>query len=404
MLSYSEFSERALSTCRVFAIITAIAAPISTAVASVAMVAVIITWLLTGKSLQTLKESFQHPVGKTILLFYAWLIIGCLYADNTWSAKFTTLLSWQKLLFAFLLLGVFNNQKWQQRFVYSYLGFMSVASLVGLGLWLLEINPKHQEIGIFMTNYATQSTAFIAALLCAVFLVKSEKNWQQVALWLFSVLFLVNIFIISPARSAYLAVPPAILMIAIYLYGYKKLPHILATVVIALLVVSLSSQKLQDRIKLGFAEQASYQTSEKLTSVGTRLIFYSNTLELIKEKPVFGYGTSSFGNTYEAHVAEKYQDWRAGKTTDPHNQYLFIWLENGIPGLILFFIYIVTAIRFGLRRQLPYGAIAASLLLAITASSLFNSHFKTFAEGNLLAFFIGALLAIPKDKKAINHA
>jgi len=53
----------------------------------------------------------------------------------------------------------------------------------------------------------------------------------------------------------------------------------------------------------------------------------------------------------------------------------------------------------------PYGVIAASFLVAICASSLFNSHFKTYAEGYLLAFLLGVLLSTPANvmqQKSVN--
>ena len=38
------------------------------------------------------------------------------------------------------------------------------------------------------------------------------------------------------------------------------------------------------------------------------------------------------------------------------------------------------------------------LLLAWCATSLLSSHFQTFAEGHLLAFFLAAMLARPVSK------
>jgi len=66
---------------------------------------------------------------------------------------------------------------------------------------------------------------------------------------------------------------------AISLYGSKKLPHILLTILGGLLILVLSSSTLQQRIKLGLDEQASYQTSKELTSIGIRAVYYQNTWE-----------------------------------------------------------------------------------------------------------------------------
>ncbi|MGZ5026214.1 MAG: O-antigen ligase family protein [Methylobacter sp.] len=394
MLSYSIISEKSLALCRCLAIVAAIASPMSTAVTSIASAAMILAWLISGEAFRSLKVSFQQPAGKMLLLFFAWLLIGTFYADTGWTEKINTLSSWKKLAFTFVLLGLFYQAQWKRRFIGSYLAVMIVAALVAVPLWLADTTIRSgREPGIFMTNYASQSMAFIAAIVCCVFLLKQPLSPKKKYL-LYGViaLFIFNIFFISPARSGYVAFPFAVMFAASCVYGYKKLLPILAVTAGVMLIAILCSSTLQQRIEKGLTEKSAYQTSGELTSIGIRVIFAKNTLMLIKERPVLGYGTSSFKSTYAPYAAAQYPDWRGGPTSDPHNQYLFVWLENGLIGLLLFIAYIYTAIRQGLNNP-PYGAIAASFLVAICASSLFNSHFKTFPEGNLLAFYIGILLA-----------
>jgi O-antigen ligase len=335
-----------------------------------------------------------------LLLFFAWLVIGSLYADTSWADKVATLSSWKRLFFTFLLLGLFYQQQWKARFIYCYLTAMSLAAFIAVPLWMLDIIVRPgREAGIFMTNHSSQSLAFVVAALCCIYLLKEsltlQKKWLLVGVLL---LFVFNIFFVSPSRSGYLALPVAAVFAFVNIYGYKKLLPILGMTATALLILVLTSSTLQQRIKLGLEEQENSQTSENITSIGVRVVFTKNTLELIQQKPLLGYGTSSFKSVYSAHVATKYQDWRNLPTTDPHNQYLFVWLENGLVGLLLFLAYIYTAIRQGASQQ-PYGSIAASVLVAIAATSLFNSNFKTFPEGHLLAFFVGCLLTQqPKNK------
>jgi O-antigen ligase len=393
MFSYSVIAKKSFTASHYFAIIAAIAAPAFTAVTSIACVAMLVTWLMSGQALQSLKTSLQQPVGKVLLLFFAWLVVSSFYADTGWSEKITTLSSWKKLVYTFILLGFFYQNEWKTRFVYWYLTIMSIAALVVTPLWLLGVDIKGRGIGIVMTNYSAQSLAFVAAILCCIFLFKETINPQKKRILIALIaLFLFNIFFVSPSRSGYLALPVAIVFAFINLYGYKKIPHILAVTLAALAIVITTSSTLQQRIKLGWTEKSQYQTSKEITSIGVRMIFAQNTWELIQQKPLLGYGTSSFKAVYSSHAAGKYQDWRGGPASDPHNQYLFILLENGIVGLILFLSYIYTAIKQGLTQQ-PYGALAASLLVAIATISLFNSNFKTFPEGHLLAFFVGCLLA-----------
>jgi len=107
MLSYSIIGEKSLTLCRWLAIIAAIAAPMSTAVTSVASIAMLLAWLISGESVRSLKISAEQPAGKMLLLFFAWLLIGAFYAETHWTEKIETLLSWKKLAFTFVLLGLF---------------------------------------------------------------------------------------------------------------------------------------------------------------------------------------------------------------------------------------------------------------------------------------------------------
>lgn len=394
MVSYSVIGEKSLTLCRWLAITTAIAAPMSTAIASVASIAMLATWLISGNVVSSLKIAAKQPAGKMLLFFLWWLLIGTFDAATDWADKIETLLSWKKLTFTFVLFGLFYEEHWKRLFVKSYLSVMVVSALVAVPLWFADLVAREgREPGIFMTNYSTQSMAFIAATVCCVFLLKESLPVRQ-KYWLIAaiVLFLFNIFFISNARSGYVALPIAMVFALSCLYGFKKLPRILGAAGILLALVVLTSTTLQQRIHKGLTEQSSYQTSEQPTSIGIRMVLAQSSIALIKERPMFGYGTSSFKNTYGSYVAARYTDWRAEAISDPHNQYLFVWLENGLFGLVLFLSYIVTAIRQGLRQPL-YGVMAASFLVAVCASSLFNSHFKTFPEGNLLAFFVGILLA-----------
>lgn len=393
MLTYSIIGEKSLTLCRWSAIVAAIASSISTAVTGVACVVMLLAWLVSGELFRSLKNSAEQPAGKMLLVFFVWLLIGAFYAETDWADRVDTLLSWKKLAFTFVLLGLFYQTHWKHLFVKSYLIVMIFAALIAVPLWLADVSVRAgREPGIFMTNYASQSMAFIAAAVCCVFLLKQSSVQKKWLLGAAIVLFAFDIFFISTARSAYLAFPLAMIFAVSYLYGFKKLPRIIGAAGILLAVIVLSSTTLQQRIEKGMAEKADYQTSEKPTSIGIRMVLAKNSIALIKQRPLFGYGTSSFKTTYGAYVASKYSDWRGEPISDPHNQYLYVWLENGLIGLLVFFTYIVVTIRQGLYCP-PYGAMAASFLIAVCVSSLFNSHFKTFPEGTLLAFFVGILLA-----------
>ncbi len=396
MFSYQTIANKSYLICLYLAILTAIVAPISTALTNLCGLIMIITWLISGKAIDSLKISYQQAAGKMVLVFFAWLLIGTLYADNNWSAKWSSIWDWKELIYFFILLGLFYHDNWKERFIKAYVYFMIIVAFATTILWSMDIIIREGDgIGIFMTNYLSQSMAFIAAIVACIFLIQSASSRPQKYFLLIGVLFLIfNVFYVSGARSGYVALTFAIVFSISNIYGLKKMPHILAVCSIFLILFFLTSTNMQERLYKGIDEFVNVDIAPVSTSIGWRIVFAKNTVELIKDKPIFGYGTSAFKPIYSHHVSSIYNnnDWRSAAATDPHNIYLFICLENGLIGLLIFLGYIYISIRQGLQHP-PYGKIAVGFLIAISAASLFNSHFKTFSEGHLLAFFTGILLA-----------
>jgi O-antigen ligase len=63
-----------------------------------------------------------------------------------------------------------------------------------------------------------------------------------------------------------------------------------------------------------------------------RYVFVKETLIRILERPIRGYGTGSFGTIFANEVKCGHY---FNKSTTPHNQYLYVWFELGILGLVL---------------------------------------------------------------------
>ena len=115
---------------------------------------------------------------------------------------------------------------------------------------------------------------------------------------------------------------------------------VVATITVALLSVSKTSS---DRINLAITEfKQSEQNSTKniYTSVGQRLIFWKNTIDMLPQYFVFGVGTGGFQAAYTKQVLDK-TGLDALITQDPHNQYLKILIEQGVIGLLLYLSMIV---------------------------------------------------------------
>ena len=63
-----------------------------------------------------------------------------------------------------------------------------------------------------------------------------------------------------------------------------------------------------------------------------RYVFVKESLDRIIKKPILGYGTGSFGTIFNNEVKSGHV---FDTHTTPHNQYLYVWFELGILGLLL---------------------------------------------------------------------
>ena len=161
----------------------------------------------------------------------------------------------------------------------------------------------------------------------------------------------------------------------------------------------MSSKTSSDRIDLAIVE---LQHSEKnanenvVTSIGQRVIFWKNTIEMIPKYFLLGAGTGAFKAAYTEQVADKI-GLVGAITQDPHNQYLKILIEQGILGLILFIAMIVRTLidtKFDNENYLLGPAVIFIWIL----TSCFNAHFTTFMEGTFIWGWMGLMNRYTSNK------
>jgi O-antigen ligase len=394
-----DWSDKCLDFSRAMAIGAAALVPASTAACSVCIALMLAAWLVSGRVVETLRLAMSQLVGKALLLFIAVILLDVLYSSAPWPERWASVWSWRKLLWGFIVLGLFADEQWKFRFI----KFFVIVAACGLTLsyigWSGLIPSKTNHFpGVFFTNHATQGMTFALATLCCLAMARIVRpEWRKLC-YFGACAFLVNVVFTSMSRSSYLAIFCVMLVWCVRTYGRKS--FLLAgggVVALALALVSLSPN-LRDRIGIGVNEVKSYQTAPDLTSAGVRVVFFKNALELFKDKPVLGYGTGSFAKEYRERFGSAEQGWRGSVTSDPHNQYLFILVENGLLGLCVFFILLGVSFYMS-RGPGPYRSVMQGALLAWCVSSLFSSHFRTFPEGHLIWLFFGAMLAAYRPQK-----
>jgi O-antigen ligase len=344
--------------------------------------------------------NFPLPVAIAIGLYIGWQIIGLVYTDAPMAYAVKSVYSERKILYILPLILVFADEAPKRRFLIAFL----LASVIGLVMSFLVIDPfLHWRFtlnpdNVFRSN-VTQSMIFaLGGFLSLWFATQYQEVARKMVFYVVALAFFLNIATLTAGRSGYVVCLVLVVWSFAMWRGFKGvLVGLLAALFIGALAFTASTS-VHNRVMKGVNEINTYSTSAEESSLGIRMVLYKTTWTIIQENPLFGTGTGGFKKRFSTIAAEKYSGWQASPAEDPHNQYLFVTVENGLIGLATFLLLLFTLVKYCLKDGSPYGKMAAGCVLAWSVTSLFSGHFRTFPEGHLIAAIVGILMVsrVPK--------
>lgn len=396
-MSVDSWRGHALDAARWSVLATVIVAPLSTAATSVGAGLMLLLLVASGAAHRVLANAVRQPLGIAILSFIAVLFVGALYSPVPWADRWSALWSWRKLAWGLLALGLFVEPVWKSRAVRALVAVMTLAVVASWMAWLGWIPTKEGLPGVIFTNQTTQAMAFALTAFVSVAARGAFPSKWQPLLVVLALACAANVGLTSISRSSYLALAVMFLVWLSNSIGWRRFPFALGASITVAVAAYLASPMVEQRVDQAIAEYRTPDTQgAQETSFGLRAVMYQTSLELIASRPWLGYGVGNIEPTYAALVGQRYQDVRAKPMADPHNNYLFVVLETGLVGLAVFLAVLATAFitaARSLRSNDPYSLLAMGILLAWSLTSLFSSHFKTFAEGHMVWMWLGILLA-----------
>jgi O-antigen ligase len=134
------------------------------------------------------------------------------------------------------------------------------------------------------------------------------------------------------------------------------------------------------------------RVNKEYVDIEPRFFLYKEAIDLIKEKPIFGYGLSDAQEKFDIerpkYQSEWFRVWSLKiNNIDSHNQYLQTTLEFGFIGLILLLIIYYFPIYLVNRNRL-------TLLLLFIGLYSYHSIFDTFITGQFATVFSLLMLSI----------
>lgn len=351
--------------------------------------AILILLFLSNRELRSeLCNSIKDARVFFLFIFFLWICIACLWGQAPLSDRIEEVVSWRKLIlvpFAFVL---FPLQKHKELFlvvvVIVCLPYLIVSSLAYFHFIQLHGEPSH-----LLENHTTQSILFSSCIYITYYFLQRSSpkiSFKNLIAFTIGLAFFANLIMLNTSKSGFIFFLIVIGIIVILNMVQENFKYKNQLIFILPIILTLF---LSENIWMIFSESlGEFQSIEGRGFSGStsmRYVMWMNTVSLIEASPLLGTGSGSFKIAYAELVANE-EGWLGTITDDPHNQYLLIAAEQGLIGLALFILVIISVLIHLINTR---AFVPAALIGGILATSLFNGHFGTFVEGRFVWLLIG---------------
>ena len=346
----------------------------------------------------------NQPLVLGSIAFICILVISTTWSVASQKETFESLWAWRKILLLPIAITLFQEDLWKEKMLKVFIFLSFVACTISYISFFLNYSIHGYEPGVLLRSHTTQGVIFSVAAF-TVFMnwmtVKPSQNKLTNILCIFFIIALaLDVTWFSISRSGYLALL-TLTMISLVCYVVTK-RKILAPVIISLLIPILIwvSPNAATSIHRGINEIQKVDEISAPTSMGLRVKLWTNTIEMIKEKPLLGVGVGGFETAYSEKMKGA-PEWQKYILYDPHNQFLKIIAELGLIGLVVF-IYMLATAFFQEPHSKKHKLLGLSVLIIWCGTGMFNSSFSTFSDARFLYIWLGVMLASNAPAKSIS--
>jgi len=358
--------------------------PISVSIATIILAIILLLWLFEGKFLKKYKILQKNYITYAFASFFIIQVIGLLWTqDMKWGIHIVSK-EW-RILLPLILITIVRKEHIRY-YIFSFLIAMSISELISYAIWF-RIVPPFKSATIYDPTPFMSHISYSPFLAFSIFILyyillfekKSSNLLEKGLSVLFVITMSINIFI-TGGRAGQIAYF-AILVLMVFIYFKKNIAKaflIVAILIPTIFIIAYNSSKIfNDRVNLAKTNMMSFDTN-KNTSVGLRLAFLFNSLEIIKKNPIFGVGTGDFPIEYKK-INEKNTP-NLIVPAHPHNMYLLELVQTGIFGFItllsIFYIQIKIALKGGEFAPLKI-ALPVIFLIIMLSDSYLLGHYTT---------------------------
>ncbi|MCK9515562.1 MAG: O-antigen ligase family protein [Ottowia sp.] len=239
------------------------------------------------------------------------------------------------------------------------------------------------------TNNKSIATAILLAVTATSILILLPR--MSAATTIISLIMLAVILfvlaVILHSRTAWMILMAGILVGVVCSIRTKpKWTSLLAAVALALIAAGVLTPSVRDHVTIGIsqvmkARQDPVHVSE--TSWGLRYIMYVETSRMIRRHPVTGNGIGSWNTIWRERAPKNIRYLNM-----PHNDFLWMGMQAGIPGVFLFLAMIAASLPARWRQRHADGGLGVMAMVGLLIAISLNSALRDAAIGLPLWFVV----------------
>ncbi len=371
--------------------------PVSIALDNVLLAIALLAWLIGMQYRDKLTLVLSNPVYRAALLLFGLLLLGALYGKPAGGDAKLYLLKYLDLALIGLLGWAFVGAQNRERGLYLLACGLGLVVLLSCALkvGLIPPNPLMHgtaESPVVFKLRLTQNilTAFSAFLFVWLFCT-AQRPAVKAGWAILGTLAVANIMLMVEGATGYILLITLGLLFGWQRARFRGIAVAVGSAICVIVLLSLIPGSFQTRVK-EIIQELRHERADRpaSTSTGFRLEFYRNTLDLIKERPVFGYGTGGFPAAY----AELVKNTGQKLSRNPHNEFMLITVQTGVVGLAAFLWLLWQQWRFAPQLPTPIErGLAQGLVVMMVIICMLNSALLDHTEGLLYAWLTALLYA-----------
>ncbi len=369
-------------------------------------------------------KTLINPLTFILLLHLIWILFTGILAENKMiSIKYFIAKLWYVIPMYFLPVLILekNNLKIIFRNLFLVSSIMVLFVIIKHSLTNFDFSTINGAVSPFFRNHVSYASLITIIFPFWFLMFKWYKgSISRILIYIGIVIFVAGI-ILSYTRAAHIALISMIFVYFIVKYKLIKPVLIIASLSTVLLLGFILSNNRYLELAPDYSKTITYDDFDDIVSAtyqGTdlstmeRLYRWVSGYNMIKEKPILGFGPGNFYSNYRPYTVTSFQTYVSDnpEKSGIHSYYLMTLVDQGFPGFIIFMILVFWSLVYAekLYHNLANPELK-SILMAVVISMvsvylilIINDMVESIKTGTILFFDFALLVLIGKWGKKMN--